>query len=221
MSTYSPVNLNPRRDADALLVLLLSLLLMALTLGLFYLLLFIHVLYRAKTTASCCQSGTATALVFGKRLTDDKPDREYRCRLDRLLASTWQRAVLMGGITAQANISEAQAGYQYLLEKGLRNKNVHLEQSSRNTLENLKNTRQFLQSRQTVIISNRYHLARCALLVSSLGMSCRLCAAEDRFHANPANLCKCLKEAFYLHWFLCGKYWAKLTRNRRMLDKIS
>lgn len=191
------------------------------TLGLFLLLLFIHVLYRAKTTPTGCPRDITTTLVFGKRLTGNKPDREYRCRLDRLLASPWQCAVLMGGITAQANISEAQAGYQYLLQNGLKNKNIHLEQSSRNTLENLKNTRQFLQNQAILIISNRYHLARCSILASSLDMPHRLCAAEDRFHADLCNLCKCLMEAFYLHWFFCGKFWAKLTRNQRMLDKIS
>jgi len=154
-------------------------------------------------------------------LTDNKPDREYQCRLDRLLASPWQCAVLMGGITAQANTSEAQAGYQYLLQNGLKNKNVHLEQSSRNTLENLKNTRQFLQNQQILIISNRYHLARCAILAASLGLPHRLCAAENHFHVNLPNLYECLMEAFYLHWFFCGKYWAKLTHNQRMPDKIS
>jgi uncharacterized SAM-binding protein YcdF (DUF218 family) len=221
VAAYEPVNLNPKRDADALFVLFISMLVMTLSLGVFLLMLFFLVVYRAKHAQTIPPTTHTIALVFGKRLTNEKPDLEYQARLNRLLNCPFQSAILMGGKTDHTPISEAQAGYEYLQNKGLNHQDIHLEQSSQNTLENLKNTRQLLGRQQTTIISNRYHLARCSVLASSLGIPHHLCAAENNFNYHYTTLFKCLLEAFYLHWFFSGKYWAILTKNQRMLDKIS
>jgi uncharacterized SAM-binding protein YcdF (DUF218 family) len=217
---YTPHDLNPKKDHDALLVLLLSVLAMPLTLGTFYLTLFAVVLYKATKTPTTPPLRGATYLVFGKKLRRNRPDLEYQARLDRLLQCRFQKAILMGGHTG-GSISEAQAGYDYLQAHGLDKQIMHLETDSHNTLENLKNARQLLAKKDTVIISNRYHLARCSALASSLGIKHHLCAAENHFRCNPENLLKCLLETFYLHWFYSGKGWALLTRNRRMLNKLS
>ncbi|MGR8935462.1 MAG: YdcF family protein [Gammaproteobacteria bacterium] len=217
---YTPHDLNPKKDHDALLVLIISLLLMPLTLGLFYLGLLLVVMHKAAKTPAKTPYRSATYLVFGKKLRRDRPDAEYRARLDRLLQCGFQHAILMGGQTGGA-ISEAQAGCDYLLARGLDRHCMHLETDSQNTLENLKNARQLLTRQNAVIISNRYHLARCSALASSLGIEHQLCAAENSFRCHPTILLKCLLETFYLHWFYSGKGWALLTRNRRMLSKLS
>lgn len=217
---YTPHDLNPKKDHDALFVLALSLLAMPLTLGLFYAGLLGVVIYKAARTPAITTYRSATYLVFGKKLRRNQPDVEYRARLDRLLQCGFQNAILMGGQTG-GSVSEAQAGCDYLLARGLDRQCVHLETDSQNTLENLKNARQLLTRQNTVIISNRYHLARCSALASSLGIEHQLCAAENSFSCNPENLFKCLLETFYLHWFYSGKGWALLTRNHRMLNKLS
>jgi uncharacterized SAM-binding protein YcdF (DUF218 family) len=216
---YTPHDLNPKKDQDALLMLLISLLAMPLTLGVFYLALLAWVIHKAATAPAGSLDRTATFLVFGKKLRRNEPDREYRARLDRLLQCRFQTAILMGGQTGGA-ISEAQAGCDYLLAHGQDRRSMHLETDSQNTLENLKNARQLLERQSIVIISNRYHLARCSVLASSLGIEHRLCAAEQHFRCNASTLLKCLLETFYLHWFYSGKYWALLTRNHRMLNKL-
>lgn len=192
---------------------------MPLTLGLFYVGLLAVVVYKAARTPATTAYRPATCLVFGKKLRLDQPDIEYRARLDRLLQCGSQNAILMGGQTG-GSISEAQAGYDYLLARGFDTECLYLEIDSQNTLENLKNARQLLTRQNTVIISNRYHLARCSALATSLGIGHQLCAAENSFRCNPENLLKCLLETFYLHWFYSGKGWALLTRNHRMLEKL-
>lgn len=189
--------------------------------GLFLIYLTALVLYKAAKTMPIEAPNNAFYLVFGKQLMNGKPDDEFRCRLDRLLTCNVQNAILMGGKTAGAQISEAQAGYRYLLERETALPNIMLEDHSRNTLENLKNTRQLLNRRHAVIISNRYHLARCSMLASSLGIPHQLCAAERKFHYNVKNLLKSVQEAFLIHWFYTGKCWAILTKNQRMLEKIT
>lgn len=217
---YTPHDLNPKKDHDALFVLAISLLVMPLTLGIFYLWLLAVVIYKATRTPAIAAYRSATCLVFGKKLRKDKPDVEYRARLDRLLQCGFQTAILMGGQTG-GSVSEAQAGCDYLLARGLDKQTMHLETDSQNTLENLKNARQLLGRQDIIIISNRYHLARCSILASSLGIRHQLCAAENSFRCDPATLLKCLLETFYLHWFFSGKCWAMLTRNQRMLNKLS
>ncbi len=221
MSSFNPVNLLPNKDHDALFVLMVSVIVVVISCGLFFLFFTFFVIRKALETAAVPSSSDTVYLVFGKKLANGKPDSEYRCRLDRLLSCDFRNAILMGGKTAGAKISEAQAGYEYLLEQNVLLNNIRLEDHSRNTLENLKNARQLLNRQNTVIISNRYHLARCSILASSLGIRHQLCAAEDKFRLNGKNLVNCLQEAFYLHWFYSGKYWAMLTRNQRMLNKIS
>lgn len=163
-------------------------------------------------------------LLFGKKLTFERPDADYTARLERLLELAPQQTIILGGKTGKAVYSEAQAGFDYLCSRGYPGEFLHLEQDSLNTLENLKNARQLLEGRNAeyaLFISSRYHLARCGMLARSLGIPYRLCAAESRFKPTPSNLLRVLAEAFYLHWFLSGKYWAKITANRKMLEKIS
>ncbi len=223
MPAYTPHQLNPKKDHDALLVFLISLMIMIFTMGSLYFLLLV-LLFRKAHISSTQQDAFAksTYIIFGKKLINNLPDQDYRYRLMRLLQCPFDTAIIMGGKTGSSLKSEAEAGLNFLQEKGLvKNKIVLLEQSSENTLENLKNTRQILNHKPAVIISNRYHLARCSILAESLNITHSLCAAEDEFSCSLRNLGLCLKEAFYIHWFYSGKYWAKLTRNQRMLDKIS
>jgi len=223
MPDYISHQLNPKKDHDALLVLMISLIIMGLTIGTIYLLLLILVFHKARSSFSQQEKITkSTYIIFGKKLINNLPDQDYRFRLMRLLQCPFDSAIIMGGKTGNSLISEAEAGLSFLQQKGLgKNKIVLLEQSSENTLENLKNTRQILNNKSVVIVSNRYHLARCGVLAESLDISYTLCAAEDDFSCSLHNLGKCLKETFYIHWFYSGKYWAKLTDNKRMLDKIS
>ncbi|MGR9072839.1 MAG: YdcF family protein [Gammaproteobacteria bacterium] len=221
MTAFTPNILRPAEDRDSLFVLGISMLVMAGSGGLLFLFLLLRVIAKARFASSESDCPESVFLVFGKRLNRNEPDGEYRQRLERLMKCRFESAILLGGTTRSSAISEARGGCDFLMRNGLDCENVHLEQFSQNTLENLKNARQLLNGRPTVIISSRYHLARCGALASGLGVSYRFCAAEDRFDLTPAIFGKCLIEAFYLHWFYCWKYWARVTGNDRMLDKIS
>jgi uncharacterized SAM-binding protein YcdF (DUF218 family) len=183
LSPQNPANLDPGTDPDALLVLLISILVIIATGGVFLIALVLLVNRKAKATGTNSNQDNAVFLVFGKQLIANEPDAEYRARLDRLSISGFHSAILMGGKTAGATISEAHAGLEYLQKHMATPQHlVRLEQRSRNTLENLKNTRQLLNGQQAIIISNRYHLARCSVLASSLGIDHQLCPAER--HSN-------------------------------------
>lgn len=209
-------------DWDAFLVFLLSCLLLAASFGTLYFVLLFKVVRQA-LKAPVSADGDGIYLVFGKKLIGDSVDEDYRRRLDRLLHLPHRTTILLGGDTG-GPMTEARAGREYLEGRDFLLAHLHLEEKSKNTLENLKNARRMLapwQERLVIIVSNRYHLLRCAVLADSLGFSYRLCAAEGCFRWNLGTVKKCLNEAFFLHWFYTGKYWAKLTRNQRMLDRIT
>ncbi len=209
-------------DWDAFLVFLLSCLLLVASLGSLYLVLFFKVVRQAGA-APVSADGDGIYLVFGKKLIGGSVDEDYRRRLDRLLHLPYRTTILLGGDTGGL-MSEAQAGREYLERRGFALSHLHLEERSKNTLENLKNARRMMtpwQERPVIIVSNRYHLLRCGVLADSLGLRYRLCAAEESFRCAGATAKKCLNEAFFLHWFYTGKYWARLTRNRRMLERIT
>ncbi|WP_296807055.1 YdcF family protein [Thiocapsa sp.] len=173
---------------------------------------------------------TDLIVVFGKRLVDDGPDRDYRARLEtaaRLTTGPSGRILILGGRTGGARITEAEAGKQLLCDiPGCDERRIVLEQTSRDTLTNLRNVRELLAenaSREPMtLISNRYHLARVGQMATSLGLRYRLCAAEDVATAlRPSSLHRWLIEGFYVAWFATGKAWARLTRNRRMVARVT
>lgn len=211
------------KDRDGFVVFVLSLIFLVLTLGTGLLLLFLRITFQAHRARSTVDT-SGINLVFGKKLVNDSLDADYRLRLERVLQLPKRMTILLGGTTGDATFSEARAGYDFLCAKGFPKTYLHLEQSSTTTLENLRNARRLLAHDalgKAIIISNRYHLSRCRALATNLKISHTLCAAESIFVLNRETLMKCLGEAFYLHWFYCGKHWARLTRNQRMQERIS
>ncbi|MEW5973502.1 MAG: YdcF family protein [Pseudomonadota bacterium] len=187
--------------------------------------LFLRVLQVARrATTNPPEAGAC--LVFGMRLKDDEgvPDG-YRLRLERAYLLHRDRPALdfflLGGRTGSHNISESGAGRDVLLSLGVGDEHIHVEESSRHTLENIYNVQAMWEKQQDVILlSNRYHLARCLYMARGFGLQAHLCAAEDVFHETPGQWLLCLKEAYLLHWYVVGRSWACLTSNRTMLGRI-
>jgi len=57
-------------------------------------------------------------------------------------------------------------------------------------------------------------------MANSLQIKHQLCAAEERLQWSLTNLLRLLKEAYRLHWYWCGYYWAKATGNKVMLRRL-
>ena len=186
-----------------------------------------RVLRQARLTSSRCDSDIELVLIPCMQLSAGKPNLDFRLRLERahqLHQQTGCQLLLMGGVTGSDTISEAAAGKQFLVEQGLAPSALILEDGSRNTLENLHNSREQLRNSKIqcyALTSNRYHLARCQTLANGLGLYPALCAAEDHFKAAPSGWPRLLLEAFYLHWYHTGKWWSRLSRSRHSLSRIS
>lgn len=74
---------------------------------------------------------------------------------------------------------------------------------------------------RVTLLSNRYHLARCALFARQLGFDWELCAAEPRLRLRPRTLLRLAGEAAYVCWSDLGTRWARLIGHRRMLARVT
>lgn len=184
--------------------------------------------YRVAKQSPINVPASAYYLVFGMRLRNGVITQDYVSRLERAKILYTQnpqgKIIVLGGVTQNGSISEARAGKDFLVAAGIPETIILTEDRSRNTLENLRQARAMLSERldhRYVLITNRFHMARCHALSSGLGMPHYLCAAENRFSLNLRVVLQLLREAYYLHWYVVGRGLSVWTANRSMLDKIT
>ncbi len=184
--------------------------------------------YLTAKSAPCRAQSLGWGIVLGMRLRRGAIPRDYALRLDRALAmlvsNRHSRVLILGGETSEGSPSEAEAGRNYLLARGIASDRVLPEDSSLYTLENLRQARQLLRNlgaSETALISNRYHLARAGTIARGLRMALTPCAADDRLALNVRTLGRLLQEAYLLHWYHVGRMWSYWTHNEKLIHRIS
>jgi uncharacterized SAM-binding protein YcdF (DUF218 family) len=215
------------RDGDVWHSLIVTALACALSAGVLYLVYLIRVVVIAER-AQCQSEPGALLLVFGRRLdTNGHPGHEYVARLQRaleiLMRQPSQRLMMLGGASG-AQVSEAAAGLAWLRAHGLPGAvEVTLEQASNDSLENLRHARSLLGAPlpRVILVSSRYHLARCLALARALGFRARVCAAEPHLRWSVRIARRIALEAGYLMWLQTGTAWARVIRNQRMLARVT
>lgn len=113
------------------------------------------------------------AHVRGTRVTDT-----LKRRLDRAAEYAFRhpetKIAVSGGRGKGEDISEALAMQRYLIEKGIDEKRIFLEDTSTTTFENLKNTRNLLpacKTARTGITTNNFHIYRALRIAKSAGFT--------------------------------------------------
>lgn len=196
--------------------------------GLVYFGYFVHV-WRVARNAPCEPARGDCLLLFGKHAPRGEVDREFDERLDRA-AALWRthpprRLVLLGGGPPGVP-SEAEVARAGLLARGIAEESPWLlEAHSRDTLQNLRNARDLLVAMddggRVMLLSSRYHLARCLLLARQLGLDAEPLAAESRLRYSPSMLLRLAGEAGYVCLTDIGTRWVRLIRARRALARIT
>ncbi len=177
--------------------------------------------YRIALSSSFTAPASTYYLVLGMRLQNSSIAPDYASRLTRAIVLQRQNPkgniLVLGGATGGSEISEAQAGKEYLIDAGVPRTCIHTDDTSRHTLENLREARALLGTAlnsQIVLITNRTHLARCHAISVDLGMPHYLCAAEDELIMGLRTSMRMLREAYYLHWYYVGKSLSAWTATR-------
>jgi uncharacterized SAM-binding protein YcdF (DUF218 family) len=167
-------------------------------------------------------------LVLGRALRGDQPTAVFRARLDHaaaLFEHGWApRVVVAGGLTGDASRSEADAGQEYLVARGVPVASILREDRSRHTLENLYFVREDWRRhgwRSLLLVSDPLHLARAAAYAEGLGMEVVPSPAVAAAPAGIAYALRALREAFFLHWYHVGVAYSRMIRSRRMLERVT
>jgi len=211
---------------DGIAMFFFSLIILFLSGGLSYLIVYwktIHTALRAPVTIN----NSDILLVLGMRLNEDKINPLYQQRLDRAINVLTKfpelEVIILGGLTGDATISEAEAGKHYLQLHGIDAKRIITEHFSRHTLENMKSAAKLISkinAKSPALITNRFHLYRALSLANGFKINAKPCAAEQFFSYTVYNFIRLLAEAFYMHWYYSGKLIAFATNNKHMLDRI-
>lgn len=227
MSTRTAHQISFLGDRDALHTGVVALSACVLSAGLVYVGYLVWVVRTARR-APCAPETGQRLLLFGKHAPRGRIDGDFAARLDRA-AHLWRvrpprHVVLLGG-GAAGEPTEAEVARDALLARGLSpDTPLQLESASRDTLQNLRNARQMLGGavrERVTLLSNRYHLARCALFARQLGFDAELCAAEPALSLHPRTVLRLAGEAAYVCWVDIGTRWARLTGNQRMLARVT
>lgn len=151
-------------------------------------------------------------LADGERLTKllqnrvDKAIEVYnKCKVKPIIIPS-------GGQGSDEKLSEAQAMKNYLIEKGIPESDIILEDRSATTEENLANSREIIDSREgkkrTALISSNYHVYRCLRLARKMGLKCVGIGAKVAFYYWPSALIREFIAIFltkgFLIWSLLG-----------------
>lgn len=125
-------------------------------------------------------------VVLGAGLYGDTPSPALAARLERAVVYLEQNpqavAILSGGQGMGETITEAEGMRRYLLQKGIGQERLYLEEKSHNTRENLYFSREIVLSLgyaadEIGVVSNGFHLYRAKSLANTLGMSVKGVAA--------------------------------------------
>ena len=121
-------------------------------------------------------------IILGAGLIDgEKVSKLLSDRLDKAIEvyskdPSPTKLIPSGGMGGDEKISEAEAMKRYLIEKGIPEDDIIMEDKSTTTYENLTNSKQIIDSRggrkKTALVSNNYHVYRALRYCRRLGFKC-------------------------------------------------
>lgn len=130
-------------------------------------------------------NGTYTyAIVLGAKVNRTTPSLslQYRLEAAATYANTYPHVqlVLSGGQGPGEDCSEAEAMYNYLVNKGIDPNRLLMEDKSTSTFENLSYSKQLLPTDvdAITIISSDYHLHRAQMIAENLQLETDVVAAK-------------------------------------------
>lgn len=132
-------------------------------------------------------------LVLGYQLDHDQMTQTLEMRLDKAYEYSKQNPdsilVLCGGITRENTISEAEVMSDYLIQKGIDENKLVLEDKSTDTIENIQNSLDYIDEDSSIlVISSNYHVFRAKLIAQKAGINAKGSGSSAPFLLIPNQL---------------------------------
>ncbi|MBQ6439682.1 MAG: YdcF family protein [Mogibacterium sp.] len=130
-------------------------------------------------------------------INGDKVSRLLQERLDKAIFvyrkdPSPTKLIPSGGKGSDESISEAEAMKRYLLEQGIPESDIIMEDQSTTTLENLKFSKDIIDSREerkyTALVTSNYHVYRALRYCRRVGLKCKGIGSHVAFYYWPSAL---------------------------------
>ncbi len=175
-------------------------------------------------------SSADAIIVLGRRLEADQLTPVFVARLGQA-ETLWRgglapRIFVAGGTTGDARRSEAEAGRDWLVARGVPPAAILVEDRSQHTLENLFNVRAEMRVagwRTLLMVSDPLHLARARATALGLDLDVR-CSPAKAAPPGRGSLAwwrRVAGEAFLLHWYHTGMLYSRLIRSEKQLERVT
>jgi uncharacterized SAM-binding protein YcdF (DUF218 family) len=169
-------------------------------------------------------------IVLGRQLEDDGLTAVFEARLAHA-ETLWRqglapRIFVAGGSTGTSVRSEASAGRDWLVARGIPEAAILLEGRSQHTLENLFNVRADMRTagwRSLLMVSDPLHLARAKATARGLDLDvcCSPALGAPPRQGSPAWWRRAALEAFLLHWYHTGMIYSRVIGSERQLKRVT
>lgn len=134
-------------------------------------------------------------IVLGAQVRKDGPSVVLRYRLDAAIEYLNENpntiCIVSGGKGANEPFSEAEGMSEYLLKNGIEKSRIILEDTSTNTVENIRNSKKLMElSYQNVgIVTNNFHMFRAVQIAKAQGLKsvCGIAADSNTLYL-PNNV---------------------------------
>jgi len=117
------------------------------------------------------ESGADYIIVLGAQMRDWGPSVVYKSRLDSAIeylnSNPNTKVIVTGGQGINESISEGEGGKNYLVEQGIEEDRIIVENKSCDTDENIRNALQFIDTTDDLkigIVTNNFHVFRGVLI---------------------------------------------------------
>lgn len=156
------------------------------------------------------------AVVLGAAAWGNKPSPVFRERLNHALAlyqsGYADKLIFTGGTPKSGFLTEAEVARKFALKQGVPNHDILFETRSKDTYQNLANTRLLMQRHQLhsmIIISDPYHLARAMIMAQDLGIQATASPTPTSRYHSPSVF---LKESYALFIYRLLYFGRKIGR---------
>lgn len=151
------------------------------------------VLYFGVSLVQVVQAGRAddrgpvdAIVVLGAAQYDGRPSPQLRARLDHAV-TLWEAGVapvvmVTGGKQPDDRFTEAEAGRRYLVERGVPDAAIMMEDVGRTTYESLESAATTLlaaDAHDVVLVSDRFHMKRSQLIADGFGLDAGVSATPS------------------------------------------
>lgn len=153
-------------------------------------------------------------VVLGASQWNGQPSPVFRSRLDQAYdlynKKFSEKIILTGGISEGENFSEAKSGKFYLLEKGIKEGDIFMEENGRTSKESLNEVSKILKEQNLgtiILVSDGFHMMRIKKMAGDLGVEAYVSPVKD----GPINKNKlvqlryCIRESgVYILYLIFG-----------------